>query len=103
MEHELRIEGKIFRESKGGGILRAEFAELLAEFDQHSIRPPEHVRRLLALPAEDGQPRHQGGSALLVETHPVPRRGKEKFTSNISGHSPEPSKSIATLLHNGAL
>ena len=58
VEHELRIERKIFRESKGGRILRSKFAEFLAEFDQHSIRPSEHVRRLLALATEDGQPRH---------------------------------------------
>lgn len=69
MEHKLRVEGEVLGEPEGGRIFWPELAEFLAEFDQHSVRPPQHVGRLLALSAEHRQSRHQRSSAFLVESH----------------------------------
>ena len=59
MKHELRIYGEIVGQSEGDGIVFSVLCELLAEANEHSVEPPEHVRRIIDLGLEDRNAGHE--------------------------------------------
>ena len=44
MEHELRIQGEVLRQSEAVWTVLVVFPELLAKSDQHPVHPPQYVR-----------------------------------------------------------
>ncbi|RUS28971.1 hypothetical protein BC938DRAFT_481224 [Jimgerdemannia flammicorona] len=67
MEHELRVDGEIFRQPERLGLVLAIVGKLLAQTDKHTIEPAQDVRPVVNLCLEDGDARHEDGGGFLVE------------------------------------
>jgi len=67
MEHELRIDAEVIRKCETRWIFFPVVREFLAQTDQHSIQPSQDIWRIVDLRLENGDPRHQHRSSLLVE------------------------------------
>ena len=52
MEHELRIDGKILRESEGLGLVLSVLCKLLAQTNQHAVQPAENIWAIVNLGLE---------------------------------------------------
>lgn len=87
MEHELGVDRKVGGQREAALVLLSVVRKLLAQPDQHSIQPPEHVGRVVDLRLEHRYPRHQHGRRLLVERLGDGRRAGLCKVSSARRHS----------------
>ena len=67
VKHKLRVNAKFIREPEAVHILLAILPELLAQSDQHSVEPSEHIWRIVNLRLEYRNPSHQNSCCLLIK------------------------------------
>src|ERR1700683_2414753 len=67
VEHELGIDTEIVSQSEAGGVLLPVVRKLLAQANKHTIKPTQHIRRVVNLGLEHSYSGHENGRCLLVE------------------------------------
>jgi hypothetical protein len=67
MEHELRIDAEIVRQSEARRVFFPVVGKFLAKPDQHPIEPSQHVRGVINFSLENSDPGHEDGRCLLIK------------------------------------
>lgn len=67
MEHELGIDTEVIGKAEARRVFLPIVSELLAQSNEHAVKPSEDVRRVVDLGLEDRNPCHQDSSGFLVK------------------------------------
>jgi hypothetical protein len=87
MEHELRVNAEVIPQPEACRILLPIIRKLLAQPNQHSIEPPQHIRAVVDLSLEHRDPGHEHRSRLLVERTRNVRGARLGEVPGDSGHT----------------
>jgi hypothetical protein len=67
VEHELRIDREILSQLETRWIFFSVFSKLLTQSNQHPIKPPQDIGRIINLCFKDCNPSHEDGCCFLIE------------------------------------
>lgn len=67
MEHELWVNGKVFRQSEALWVILAIVCKSLAKSNEHSIQPSQHIRTIIDIGLEHSNARHENSCGFLIK------------------------------------